>query len=988
MLLRIVLLWALWLMTGFRALGQRYTFYNLNIEQGLVQSQVRDLAQDSRGFIWMATIGGLSRYDGRTFRNYTVRDGLPANAILSVRATPDGTIWLGTANGLCRLVGNHVQTFSFGRKPGQKRGLVMMDTDTLGRVWFLHEGSIYRLEANKIVRVPVPGVATAISAWKPTADGAVWVGTQDGRCIWYKDGKARTYYLPNKSGEPVAAIRFLEDRQHRLWVGATNGLFRIQNAGMIPARIRGLPGGLKTSVFSLLQDNSGNIWAGLRNGAMRLQDSTATFFGRRNGFTDNGVPKVFQDAEGNIWLGSDGQGVFRYSGTQFTMLDETSGLPNAQVISIGSDRSGNLYFGAYDAGLSVYDGYAVKRLNFPAGNAVSVSSMAWYRGALWIGTGGSGLWRYNGQAFFAVSLLKARLASPLIARLVPDDYGRLWIGAFGGASYLKNDTFRAIPLPRQTSVQDFLILNEDSALLGTGAGLKLFDGQKLTDFTTGTTADHSAIQCIARNKDLLLIGTNENGIIYYNLKTQRAAALNKGNGLKSDFVYNLTVDNQGDVWVGTGFGIHRVRFRGNDKPEVRVFGRSDGVAGMESNQHAALKLRDGSIWFGTINGAYHYNPKEQLQSRLPVSLAMQQVAVFGEPVRNKQWFQELDAAYGVPKGLRLPFRKNNVTFTFGAICMNGQEAIRYRYRLTGLDAPWSEWATNNTITFSALPPGNFVLEVQAATERSGPHAALRYPFEIITPFHKTRWFRLLVLTGCILLGVTIQYLANRRHVARQRLIEQLRQEEQAKVRQRTAEDFHDEVGNKLTRINILTNILEKKIDLNPESQRIIRQIQENTALVYNGTRDILWSLKPENDNLNEILLLLRDFGHELFADTPILFQFSEPDGRWQHYRLPMDVSRNLVMIFKEAMNNALKYSGATEVKLEVTLKKDNALQLVLTDNGKGFDVQYIKRGHGINNMQVRSERIGGRIYIDARKDKGTIINLTFRLPKKFTSGKG
>ncbi|RYZ18862.1 MAG: ATPase, partial [Sphingobacteriales bacterium] len=153
--------------------------------------------------------------------------------------------------------------------------------------------------------------------------------------------------------------------------------------------------------------------------------------------------------------------------------------------------------------------------------------------------------------------------------------------------------------------------------------------------------------------------------------------------------------------------------------------------------------------------------------------------------------------------------------------------------------------------------------------------------------------------------------------------------------------------------------------------------------LYSGTRDILWSLKPSNDNLYEVIHRIRDFGGELFEDTQMQFHFSGTDEKWRNYRLPMDVSRNLIMIFKEALNNSLKYSKATEVRLEAYLRPDRALQLILTDNGTGFDPQYVKKGHGIDNMNVRAARIHGRLYIDSRKDKGTILNLTFRIPKEF-----
>ena len=238
--------------------------------------------------------------------------------------------------------------------------------------------------------------------------------------------------------------------------------------------------------------------------------------------------------------------------------------------------------------------------------------------------------------------------------------------------------------------------------------------------------------------------------------------------------------------------------------------------------------------------------------------------------------------------------------------------------------------------------------------------------------------------GCILLGITLQYIANVRKQNRLELMEQLRREEQGKVRQRTAEDFHDEVGNKLTRINVLTDVLKNKMGpLTPDTKRILEQIQDNTSQLYGGTRDILWSLKPSNDNLYEILHRIRDFGNELFQDTDIEFHFVGTDEKWRNYKLPMDVSRNLIMIFKEALNNTLKYAQAKHVKLEVHVKQIDALHMVLSDDGKGFDIHNYKKGHGIDNMNVRAKRINAKLYLDSRIGKGTIIHLAFRLLPKY-----
>ena len=355
--------------------------------------------------------------------------------------------------------------------------------------------------------------------------------------------------------------------------------------------------------------------------------------------------------------------------------------------------------------------------------------------------------------------------------------------------------------------------------------------------------------------------------------------------------------------------------------------------------------------------------------------------IAGESVLDAQWYDSLDNWYNVPYRLRLPYKKNNVAFTFQAVTLSGGQQVLYRYRIDGSDAPWSDWSTASTVTYSALPPGKYTFRVQCRSDAGVTTQELKYQFEIVAPFHKTAWFRFVLLGAMLLLGVFIQYGISSRKQRRERLLSKLRAEEQGKIRTRTAEDFHDEIGNKLTRINVLTSVLKTKLPLTPETTRILGQIEDNTAQLYSGTRDILWSLKPSNDVLYEILYRIRDFGNELFQDTDIHFSFAGDDSRWGQYRLDMEMSRNLIMIFKEALNNALKYADAHNVSMEVMWKAKSTLQIVLKDDGIGFDVHVARKGNGLANMQTRTGRLNGKIYIDSRPEKGTIITLTFKIPQ-------
>jgi len=964
--------------------AQRYPFHNVNIENGLIQSQSRDLAQDKMGHLWVATLGGLSRFDGKTFNNYTVRDGLLSNAINAVEIDPLGSIWVGSMSGLSRFDGKTFKHFLLqSPEDPASNSVSKIKVGSDGSVWCISGGKVFNVWKDRATELQLPENDLKITALLAERN-SLWIGRK-GLLLRYANKKWDSVVVAGNDGNnPPVITEIFRDSKQRLLLTTSMGLYRLDTGKVLPFRIRDQQLNNIPGILSITEDNNAAIWLGLTSGVLRITDSTLYFFNKKNGLSDNGFPAVLTDMEGNVWMASDGQGIFRFSGAQFTVLDETTGLPSGQVMSIEADRFGRLYLGTYDAGLYVYENGTVFGLPLPLKGKPAIYALRFRKGSLWLGTAGAGLWKYDGLVFQQYTVRNSDIPSNAITSLYLDEKERLWIGGINGASYMERDSFHKIPM-KATAVQDFVSLGNDSILLATENGIQLFHNNSVNAFITQKAPDSASLQCFALRGKELWIGSSNNGLIYYNLENGRSFVLNKNNGLRSDFVYNLIADDEGNIWAGTGYGIHKIAMQPNGQPHISFYGKGQGVLGMESNHGAALKLSDGSIWFGTTNGAIHYRPQSKAVVAKPTSIVLQSIKVLGETISDTSYYDSLDVWYKVPLGLRLPFRKNTITFTFHAVSLSSEEQIRYRYKIEGIDAPWSEWSNTNTVTFSALPPGNYKLRVQCNTDGSGTAMKeLSYPFEIIAPFHKTGWFRLMILAACILLGITIQYIANRRRQNRLKLVEQLRKEEQNKVRQRTAEDFHDEVGNKLTRINVLTNVLKKKIGtLTPDTERIIHQIQDNTAQLYSGTRDILWSLKPSNDSLYEILHRIRDFGGELFQDTEVDFTFNGSDEKWRDYKLPLDVSRNLIMIFKEALNNCLKYSGARQVSLEAQLREDRTLQLILTDNGGGFDIQYVKKGHGIDNMNVRAGRIHGRLYIDSMKGKGTIITLTFRLPKDY-----
>jgi signal transduction histidine kinase len=849
--------------------------------------------------------------------------------------------------------------------------------------WWRVQGEVYFVTKGKIKYFVTPRKNEPVSSILAEKEG-LWIA-KDGLIYHEYGSKIDTLKFTIHEGQSPPEVRTIfRDRAGMIWITTNVGLYNIDHGVLTPHTVNGIEGLVLPQAFAMTQDKTGAMWFSTINGVAKLSDNDLHYYNKRNGLSDNRFRALLTDAEGNVWMASDGQGVFRFSGTLFTGLDESMGLPSAQIMAIASNNKDSLFLGTYDAGLYIFKDGKISSLSFPSNPVPSIFCLSYTHGSkLWIGTRGSGLWSYQAGIFRQYTAPERNFPSNVIQCLYEDPAHRLWIGFANGAMVFENDSFKTIVSNNKSPVFSFLSIGDNKVLMATENGLMQYCDGEVSEFKTNTILDSASsmhVQCFTMQGKYIWMGSSDNGVIRYNTETGKALIINRSNGLRSDFIYNIIADNDGNIWVGTGFGIHKIRMNERDEPQITFYGKAEGITGMESNINSVLKLPDGSIWFVTTNGALHYHPHMAVVSSSPASIALQSVKLAGETTIDHSYYDSTDNWYGVPYHLRLPYKKNNISFTFQAITLSGAQQVLYRYRMDGLDAPWSDWSTTSSVTYSALPPGNYVFHVECKGVDGQNSPELVYSFEIITPFQKTSWFRFLVLITCILAGILFQYAVNGRKQRRLKLLEKLRTEEQSKIRLRTAEDFHDEVGNKLTRINVLASVLRNKILLTPDTSRILGQIEDNTAQLYSGTRDILWSLKPSNDSLYEIIHRIRDLGGELFQDTEVNFTFSGTDEKWRNHKLPMDMSRNLIMIFKEALNNCLKYSKAKNVSLEVHLKNRDALQMVLKDDGIGFDIHTIKKGNGINNMNTRAGRLNGKVYVDSRPGKGTIINLTFKVP--------
>lgn len=945
---KIILLGLCLLSHSLPGFSQRYNFRQYDIEDGLTQSQVTSITQDSKRRLWIATLGGLSCFNGKLFCSYTKTNGLNNNFALALSLDKNDDIWVGTARGVSKF-------------NGQKFNNYKQTKDWVGKLVTSHTGIVYGLSSAKLFKTN-EAVTEFLNITKDEDENVSALKVDDEGKIAVAIIRKGIFYLENEKWRPhplndqlknFFITDFFSDRFHKnkLWFLSVEGLHSAEN-GKISQYVSG-----KFRVIE--QDAKSNIWIGATNGAYYLTDTELIHFNGKNGFSNNMVNAIFRDAENNIWLATDGAGLFRFIDRNYVIFDESQGLRSKIVMSLAKGPAQDeIWMGTY-GGLFQYKSGQIKEIKIPSDQEDSKNVIFLYNDSeknIWIGTMYGGLWRHNGKRMELMTKDQHAIAYNTI---LEDSQGRIWLSTDAGCFLLDKKNKRLKSISKQFG-SALLETNQGEILLGTEDGVYMINSRyevirlKLPQLTG------SSILCMAKSGGAILFGTSDNGILVWDRKTGNTQVINTRAGLASDHVYSMLVDDQGILWTGTGKGVNKIK-----TGDFSVIKNSNEQSLLvECNQNAILQDKN-KVWIGTTKGAIVYNSASYIPKSGKPYIYINSVTAFAQNKGHQQKQQTTFQANDLGSIISIPYQQNNIIVNFTGIFLTNPEGLLYQYRLIGLDTKFSETISNTSMNFTSVPPGRYTFQVKAITKNGTSSVnAASFTFEISPPYYQTGIFRLFIFVLIVLLILLAVYIIINLKERKRKLRLKIKLEEQFKVRKQTAEDFHDDLGNKLTRISVLSEVLSSMIDeKDTEKRSIILKINDNVNELYRGTKDILWSLNPKNDKLSELLEHIREFGKEMFNSTPIRFedriQLNNQDGK-----LSLDMSRNLLMIFKEAIHNALKHSKAGVVIFSATVQ-DGILEIAVKDDGQGLSTAASMDGHGINNMNVRAQRINAKLNINS-----------------------
>jgi signal transduction histidine kinase len=390
------------------------------------------------------------------------------------------------------------------------------------------------------------------------------------------------------------------------------------------------------------------------------------------------------------------------------------------------------------------------------------------------------------------------------------------------------------------------------------------------------------------------------------------------------------------------------------------FDKSDGLFNNKIADGFYLS-NDGELFLG-FNGAINSIQTDKIAfNKKPPVVFVSQLNVKGQ-LRNFDSNNKITIRPG----------ERSIVIEFSAMNFSQAKKNRFGFWLEGYDSTW-RYTSERVLSLMNLEAGTHKLHVKASNNDGVWSVETVYTIKVIPFFQHTIWFKILVV---FLAGLIFLMILYHRKQQRKRL---------EKIRNRIATDLHDDMGSTLSSIRIFSDVAKKQIEEKPETVQLLDRISNNATSLSENMQDIIWTIRSDNDTLEDLVSRMREFGLRVCDAKHIRFNITVSQS-FKASKLSLEQRRNHYLIFKEALNNAVKYAECSQIDLILNLKS-RFLKMELNDNGKGFDMEKIRRGNGLSNLEKRTKEIGGQITIKSQPGKGTCINLMVILKKSLLTDK-
>jgi ligand-binding sensor domain-containing protein/signal transduction histidine kinase len=956
--------------------GLRFAVFDKRNTPQLPHNQIRGLFEDRAGRLWISTPGALVCYQHGNFTAFTTQEGLSSNNIWTVYEDHAGSLWIATPNGLNRYRDGKFTAFTT-REGLSHNSIETLVEDRTGALWIGTVAGLNRFKDGAFTQFgKADGLASAeIKTLFLDQQGRVWIGTLDGLSV-FSDGTFQSFTTRDGlAHHSVTAIT--QDQAGRLWFGTPGGLSLWRDGKFASFTTRqGLP---DNRVETLQEDKQGGMWIGTSAGLAHWQDGVVTTFTTREGLSSNLVLALYEDHEGSLWVGTEAGGLNLLKHKKFTTYTTRQGLSANLVRAVFEDRAGNLWVGTQEGLNRLKEG---RWTTFTTKDGLASNDVLALcddrQGNLWLGTP-QGLQRFR-QGVFQTFTVREGLADDYIRSVYEDRAGTLWVGTRRGLSRWQNGQFSSYTLldGLANDLVGALCESRDGSLwIGTLGGLSRFKDGQFTNYVNELSSE----VVIALYEDAgggLWIGTHGGGLNHF--KDGRFSQFTAKDGLPDDVIYHILEDGQGQLWMSCNKGILRVsrheletRQPGAAQPlQVTNYGTADGMETRECSgggHPAGTKTRDGRLWFATIKGVAQLDPANLRINEIPPPVAIEQVKV-----------DEISYAPGAP--LELPPGQTRFEFYYTGLSFTAPEQLRFKYKLEGFDPAWIEAGTRRLASYTNVPAGRYRFRVLACNNDGvWNESGAAFEFYLKPHFYRTYWFYGLCLLG---LGAAIgAWNRARVHRAEREFAAVLAE------RTRIAREIHDTLAQGFAGISVQLELVARLLERAPATAKThLDQARELVRDSLAEARRSVWDLRSPSLEDSDLPAALAETAKRLVAGTPVQAHV-EVHGTYRP--LSRDTEAHLLRIGQEALTNALKHAGATELNLQLEFAAQH-LRFRVRDNGRGFDATVppgSRNGHfGLVGIHERAEQLGGQVEIKSRPNEGTEISIEVPLNGDISGRRG
>ncbi len=736
-----------------------YSVETWDPQSGFHPFSINALDQTPEGYIWLATDGGLVRFDGRDFTEYTTRN-LPlftSNDFTAIAVASDGRLWIGALDG--GIWSSTEGGFRAIRRPDdtvRSSEIFSLGASRDGTVWMGDRWGLSRIVDDSIIPVHLP----------PALEGQVYAITQSpDSTLWFSVGPRVAQLVGRDSvvvrgtlPSPLSVLSLLPSADGGMLIGSNNGLFELRGS-----TVRKIPGCPMAWIQKLHRDRSGTLWiATADDGLFRYSGGGFEQLTVRDGLPGNRIRTIFEDREGTLWFGTRGGGLFRLKSPAVRVIPAAAGEGYGKISTIYQMRDGTLLIGTRDSGLTVWNGRRSTVLTTRSGIPSDFirCTMEDARGTLWIGTTGGTVRLPKSGGFPRGGVIEAvrNGVNPIVnvRSIIEDGRGSVWLGTHGNGIFRYQRSTGSIsdvtpPLLGYFSLTRILYLLKDGRIIaGSKGGLALVSDSGVVIPENWLRAGISEVFAIHEDDDSTLwIGTYGRGL--FRIRGNDVMRATVDEGLFDDVVYAIIEDDRNRLWMSCNTGIFYVdkadleaRAAGSTRPVRSIsFGLRDGMSSVECNggsQPSAWKSRDGRIMFATMGGVAVIDPRLSDPDTIPLRILIDNILVDG-------------SEYPVGGPIELPPESKKIEFNFTAISFHRSADIEFQVLLEGFDEGWVDRGTRRAVAYTSLPHGEYVMRLRARTpEAPWPAESTALPF-VVSPHVWERWPVRILLAVSLVAGV-------------------------------------------------------------------------------------------------------------------------------------------------------------------------------------------------------------------------------------------